>query len=139
MLRKKAIRAALSRVYTRRPPPQTHAAERKPNQRLMHYTYWGNLRQVSALRPAPPPPPPRFLPAFSLSLSLFHKQHALRSIKKAFLLRMSSKIKGREIKEGKDLLQSFCFGFLFFTSRKIRFVFLARLEMNDNRFILVHS
>lgn len=30
--------------------------ERRGNQRLMHYTYWGNLRQVSALRLPPPSP-----------------------------------------------------------------------------------
>lgn len=35
---------------TRNAATATHAvAETKPNQRLMYYTYWGNLRQVSAV------------------------------------------------------------------------------------------
>lgn len=38
------------RRFTRNAATATHAvAETKPNQRLMYYTYWGNLRQVSAV------------------------------------------------------------------------------------------
>lgn len=43
----------MSRVYEKRGHRNTRGGrESKPNQRLMHYTYWGNLRQVSALGPA---------------------------------------------------------------------------------------
>lgn len=47
---KKVPGCAACRGFTRNAATATHAvAESKPNQRLMHYTYWGNLRQVSAL------------------------------------------------------------------------------------------
>lgn len=42
--------AEKERRFTRNAATATHAvAETKPNQRLMYYTYWGNLRQVSAV------------------------------------------------------------------------------------------
>jgi len=47
-MRRVAVRR--KRRFTRNAATATHAvAGTKPNQRLMYYTYWGNLRQVSAI------------------------------------------------------------------------------------------
>jgi len=78
---RRVVAVRRKRRFTRNAATATHAvAGTKPNQRLMYYTYWGNLRQVSAIELGIPRilevdlfhehPRGRIPPSLSLSLSL---------------------------------------------------------------------